>query len=229
MNNKVYAIKNHEGLCWKCLKSYDKSNIKVINIPELGEGNSAFNGAGTKLQLCVICYEESMMDNPKIWNMDVNQIFENDIIINEEFLYESDMLNFIDTLPIESQQFVWNEYINGFYTKPLKMIPQDWIDYRLKILSHEQCKKYDLLSPDEIKAYNTKFPSCQHPINILCNDGSKGCMCPYGAYGSYNQIITNNDFSLECYDCKQYITRTTPIIDLTEDEFKEKYNYLFDI
>jgi len=220
MNKKVSAIENHEGLCWKCLSSLDKSEIHIIEIPELASG-SAFDGEGTKIQLCNYCYKKSKEDNPNIWNMEVKQIKQNGYFIGTEYLYETDMLDFIDKLPIQGQQFVWNEFANGSLSNPkYKMEPQDWIDYNLGILSHEKCKEYGMYSFDEMMAYDEKFPTCQNVYNIIYDDGSKGSKCPYGSYGGYNQT-TDNYICEECYGCKNYVKRTKPIEAVTNDEFNK--------
>lgn len=222
MNKKVSAIENHEGLCWKCLSSLDKSEIHIIEIPELGY-NSAFDGEGTRIQLCQCCYKKSKEDNPNIWNMEVKQLKQNGYFIGTEYLYEADILDFIDKLPIQSQQFVLNEFANGSLSNPkYKMKPQDWIDYNLGILSHEKCKEYGMYSFDEMLAYDENFPTCQNVVNIIYDDDSKGSKCPCGAYGGYNQT-TDNYICEGCYGCKSYKKRTNPITTMTIEEFRQKY------
>ena len=222
MSKKVLAVENHEGLCWKCLISLDKSNIHIIEIPELGCG-SAFDGEGTKIQLCQCCYKKSKENNPNIWNMEVKQIKQNGYFIGTEYLYEADMLEFIDKLPIQGQQFVLNEFANGSLSNPkYKMEPQDWIDYELGILSHEKCKAYGVFSFDEIKAYEERFVNCECPVNVIEDDLERS-LCPYGAHGGYNQTLDDRYMCEECYSCKNYRKRTSPIITMTMDEFKQKY------
>ena len=50
------------------------------------------------------------------------------------------------------------------------MESQDWIDYKLGILSHEKCLDYGLISPTMTKQFKDKFPTCQYPINIKNGD-----------------------------------------------------------
>jgi len=221
--NKVLAISNHEGLCWKCLQSFNKSEIINITIPELGYG-SIFDGEGTKLQLCKTCYEESIKDNPHLWDMKIKETKEEDLT-TVEYMYEKEMYEYLESLPIQSRQFVWNEFVEGTYAKPLFMSPQDWIDYQLGILPHDKCKKYGVFSFDEIKAYDEKFSTCQYPINIIYDDGTIGCQCPFGAYGGYNQE-TDRYISTECYECSKYTKRTTPITTMTKDEYNQKYSMI---
>ena len=83
-------------------------------------------------------------------------------------------------LPLESQELVYNSFIEG---TSYHMKPQDWIDYRLGVLPHDKCKEYGLYSPDEKKAYYNRFPMCQYPVQIVYDDSTKGCRCPFGAFG----------------------------------------------
>lgn len=213
--DKVKAITNHEGLCWKCLQSFDKSKIHNIHIGSLGYG-SAFDGVNTKLQLCDNCYEKS---NPEIWSMKTHQY--NDYC--EKYICEEEMLAYINGLPIQGQQFVKNEFATGWNADNMK--PQDWIDYELDILPHEKCKEYGMYSPQEIKAYNNRFQSCEYVTNRIWNDKSKASYCPFGASGDYGQKCSCN-ISTECYECKYYTKRTTPIKDVDNNDFKDYMEYL---
>ena len=123
--DKILAIKNHECLCWKCLQK--KSNIRTVEIPEMGYG-SYFDGEGTIIQLCEECYQES---NPEIWSMEEVQCEwdkENNYGLTE-YKHEKEMVDYINGLPRETQQFVWNEYSYGFLS--CKLDPQKWIDCNL--------------------------------------------------------------------------------------------------
>lgn len=211
MNNKVKAIKNHKGLCWNCLQTFDESQIHIIKIPSLGYG-SEFDGWSTKIHLCNDCYQES---NPEIWSMETHQYDD----CCEKYVYEEKMLAYINSLPIQGQQFVKNEYATGWNTNHMK--PQDWIDYKLGILSHDECKKYNLYSPEEVEAYKIRFTTCEYPANRIYSDGSKGCWCPFGASGKYGQAISNWYISEQCYSCKYYKKRETPIKDIPNDKFED--------
>jgi hypothetical protein len=123
------AITNHEGLCWKCLQSYDCSNINVINIHELGYG-SQFDG-DQELHLCNDCYQESIKNNPKLWNLETKQVSK----YMSKYIYEDEMVDYIDQLPIQGRQFVENEFNPKVY---LEMEPQDWLDKELGVLSKEK-------------------------------------------------------------------------------------------
>lgn len=216
---KILAIKNHDGLCWKCLQSFDKSQIHNISIPEMGYG-SAFDGEGTKLQLCDECYHESIKDNNDLWSMEEIQFFddEDSFPCGEEYKYEKEMLEYIETLPLQSKQFVWNEFNYGCDAGH-KMEAQDWIDYKLDMLPHDKCNEYGYYSPEEKQAYNERFPTCQYPINKIYSADSKSCWCPFGAYGKYGQVCGQT--CEDCYECPHYTERTTPIKDIQDDEYED--------
>ena len=213
--DKVLAIANHEGLCWKCLQPFDKSQIHNINIPEMEYG-SAFDGEGTKLQLCEECYQES---NPEIWSMEeLKDIDEDRFQLGEEYVHEKEMREYIEKLPLQGKQFVWNEFNYG-WNADHKMQAQDWIDYRLDILPHDKCKEYGYYSPEERQAYKERFPTCQYPVNIIYNDNSKGCKCPFGVHGKYGQKCNEQSYE-GCYKCQYYKERTKSIIDVSDDEYE---------
>ncbi len=214
---QVKAMKNNIGLCWKCLKSFHKSRIHTISIPEMGYGSS-FDGNGTRVQLCDSCYEES---NPQIWYMEENHDLYG-IGRGEEYVYEKEMIDYINSLPLEGRQFAENEFTYGWCSR--KMKAQDWIDYELGILSHEKCKEYGLYSHQEIKAYEDKFTTCEYVANRIWSDGSKGSCCPFGSSGKYGQIC--GSISSKCYRCKHYKIRETPIKDIPAKDFKDYMAYL---
>lgn len=213
--SKIKAIKNHNGLCWKCLNSFNESQIHIIKIPSLGYG-SEFDGWATEIHLCNDCYQES---NPKIWSMETHQY--NDYC--EEYIYEKEMLAYINNLPIQGQQFVKNEFTIGWNTNHMK--PQDWIDYKLGILSHDKCKEYNLYSPEEVEAYKIRFTTCEYPANRIYSDGSKSCWCPFGAYGEYGQGVGLN-ISSKCYECKYYKKREKPIKDIPDKDFEDYMEFI---
>lgn len=218
---RVLAIKNHEGLCWKCLQSFDKSQIHIIKIHEMGYG-SAFDGERTELHLCDECYQDSIKDNKELWSMEETSCeWDEDRHGFTEYKYETEMLDYIDNLPLQGKQFVKNEFNSDGW----RMEPQDWIDYKLDILPHEKCKEYWLYSPEEIKAYSDRFTTCEYPTNRIWDDNSKGCQCPLGSMGNYNQTIDSN-ISSECYECKYYKPRVTPIKDISSDDFEDYMEYL---
>ena len=211
---KIKAISNTDCLCWKCLKEHDKDKIHTINIIGLGYG-SKFDNLSTKLQLCDDCYNE----HTDWWELAV--ISDNDL---EYYEHEKEIVNYIDELPLQSQQFVWNEYAYGacadFY-----MNAQDWIDYQLGTLSHEKCKEYGIYSPDEKQAYEDRFPTCQHPVEIIYSDGSNDCHCPFGASGKCKDGVVSVGINMweECYKCRYYKQRTTPVMRINSSD-EDDYN-----
>lgn len=211
---RVLAIKDHKGLCWKCLQN--KPQIHNIKISSMGYG-SGFDGWSTEIHLCEECYKESIKDNPELWSMEERHDLYGEGY-GEDYKYEDEMFEYIKALPLQGKQFVYNEFPYGWNASNT-MNPQDWIDYALDILPHEECKKYMLYSPDEKKAYRERFTTCQFPVNRIYSDGSKGCWCPFNANGSYGQEVGLN-ISDKCYQCQYYTKRTTPIKDISNEEFE---------
>lgn len=210
---KIKALQNTDKLCWKCLNESEK--IITMKFGPLGYGSN-FDCCSTKIQLCDACYKES---KPEIWSEKL--VYDSEIEKENDwshYEHEDEMFEYFGTLPIEGKQFVWNEFWQGDYY----MEPQDWIDYELGILPHEKAKEYGMYSIQEIQAYEERFPKCKHPVNVLYNDGSKGCWCPFGAYGDYNQGI-NVNVSNECYQCPYYKERRDDekIVEIQNEHFND--------
>ena len=205
---KVIPIKKVGHICMKCLTETD--SLHKIIIPEMGYGSS-FDGEGTEIHLCEKCYEDS---SPNIWSMEVKK---DDYM--EEYEHEKEMLDCIENLPLESKELVWNHLSYGFDSDHWEN-RQDWIDYRLDELSYDKCQEYNVYSPQEIKAYEERFPKCEYPINVVYDDKSKGCHCPLKpcTFGVYGQITSMN-YSTGCYKCEYYKERKTTIREIKgEDE-----------
>ena len=126
----------------------------------------------------------------------------------EEYEFDKEMMNYLDSLPVQGKQLALNEFSFGS-NADYKMEAQDWIDYELGILPHKKCKEYCLFSCDEIKAYKERFPICAYPVNIVYKDGSIGCRCPYGASGKKDQELGH--ISEECYKCDYFTKRVSEI------------------
>lgn len=217
--SKTIAIKDHEGLCWNCLKT--KKDIHKIVIPELGYGGG-FDGSGTEVHLCEECYQKS---NPEIWGLKV--IEDKDEEGNwwgEEYEHEKEMFDFFYQMPMVGRQFVLNEFQNGWNADRI-LDPQDWIDYEEKTLPHENCKELGLYSHQEIDAYRERFPICEHPVNKVYKDGSCGSCCPYGAFGRKDQE-TDLNISNECYLCKHFKERTTPRKEIKAEDWSDYCVYI---
>lgn len=196
--NYIKAIENHDKLCWNCLKNSD--NIKIIKIPELGYG-SYFDCFETEIHLCPECYEKTK----ELWSL--KRVNNTEYVgMYDEYENEDKIIDFFEQLPPESKQFVYNQFDTGFDAHPLP--PQIWMDYHInKCLTHEQCEDYGLISFEIIKSYEDRFPTCKHPVNIVFEDKSVGCWCPYGAVGDKDQKVSIN-ISHECYKCEHYVVRT---------------------
>ncbi len=207
-NNK--AIQNPENICFNCLK---ETAIHKISIPALGWG-SQFDNFSTRIQLCDDCYS---VTNPDWWKLNV--IKGKTDLESEHYEYEDEILNFVNQMPLAGQELFWNRFASGAFVS-YYMEAQDWIDYKLNILPHEKCKEYGLYSPQEIQAYKERFPICQHPVNIIYEDGFKSCWCPFGAYGEYGQKVGLNICD-ECYECEYFEKRNTLIKDISDKDYKD--------
>lgn len=152
---RILALVSHEGLCWKCLQTYSCLNINVIKIHELGYG-SQFDGESTEIHLCEKCYKESIKDNPELWNMETKEYDK----YNDVYLYEGEMINYINQIPIQGRQFVKNEFSSAAW----QMEPQDWIDFELDILSSDKRKEYGFESPDDIEEGSKAFEYMEYIV-----------------------------------------------------------------
>lgn len=208
---KISAIKNSEDLCWNCLKK--KENIQIIKIDDLGYG-SYFDGSPTEIHLCQDCYEKSK----GVWKLEVVK----DSMGFYSYSNEDEMFDFIKQMPIAGRQFVLNEFESGWNSRPME--PQDWIDYQLDLLPYEKCKEYGLYAPEEIKAYQERFPKCNNPALRIFSDGSGSTWCPFGAIGTKEQG-TDLNISEECFRCNHYRERVEPlrVIIETKDDNSEKW------
>lgn len=206
-NNK--AIQNPENVCFNCLK---ETTVYKIKIPALAFGSS-FDNFSTKINLCDDCYK---LTNPDWWKLNIIK-GETDCD-GKYYEYEDKILQFVNQMPLAGQELFWNRYATG--ANASYMEAQDWIDYELGILPHEKCKEYNLYSPQEKQAYRERFPVCQHPVNVIYKNGSNGCRCPFGAYGKYEQKVGLNICD-ECYQCKYFEQRKTPIKDILYKDWED--------
>ena len=211
--DKNIAIKNVGNTCCNCLK---ETKVHNIHIGAMGYG-SGFDNFSTQVDLCDECL---LLTDPEWWKLKRKIAFSDGDYNFHCYEFEDDIFKFIKQMPLAGQELFWNTY--GYEAcADITMNQQDWIDYELGILSHDKCKEYGCYSPQEINAYHERFPKCQHPVNKIYNDNSKGCWCPFGASGKYNQEYDIN-ISNECYKCKHFIERTTPIRDILD---KDYYDY----
>lgn len=230
---KIKAICNTDKLCWKCLKEFDI--IHHIHILDCGYG-SRFDSFSTQLQLCEPCFTDSQNDKP-IWNMKIvygNMSYTKeskdldvefvDEEIDQRYKYDYEMDKYLSELPLESQELVYNSFIEG---TSYHMEPQDWIDYRLGVLPHDKCKEYGLYSPDEKNAYYDRFPMCQYPVQIVYDDGTKGCHCPFGSFGKFKdgEVIADN-LSNKCYGCTYYKERAGTVLTIDDKDMPDYRLYI---
>lgn len=212
MSERVLALKDHDGLCWNCLKEHQY--ITVIKISELGYG-SMFDGFSTEVHLCTKCYNKTK----ELWNLEVHHYAD----YCEEYCNEDSIFEFFNQMPIQSQQFIFNEFDTGFDS--CLMEPQDWIDYKLGVLPYDKCKEYGLYAPEEIQAYKERFPICEYPAVRVFSDKSQGSWCPFGASGDAPQKVGLN-ISNECYKCKYFKKRETSLKTILNKDWADYVLYI---
>ena len=240
MNSKgIVAIKDTKNLCYKCLKK--KDNIHKIRIGSRGYGSS-FDNFSTSLQLCDDCYVESIKEKP-IWNMKIvygnmhfsfgeskdNEYYKGKIVnelIDERYEYDDEMIEYINNLPLVSQELVFNRNSYGACAG-YNMDSQDYIDFELDELPHKKCKQYGMYSPQERAAYKERFPNCECVKINKYKDGSQGSSCPYGASGDKNGNVGLNIWNA-CYMCTHYKPREgdIEIIDKVAEYYKNEKDRL---
>lgn len=204
MNSKGIVALTDECVCMKCLK---KKATHTYKISGRGYGSS-FDETDSMFKIC----DECNSDNFDKWCNEQPTIKD----YYEEYKYEDELLDFINNLPIQSQELFYNRFdkMNSYYMKS-----QDWIDYQLKELSHEKCKEYGLYSHEEIKAYEEVFP-----------DGSSHCTCYKGAFGDSDGTCGIN-ISNECYMCSSYKPRINEmkIVNLSDEYYKNEKQRLINM
>lgn len=186
---KAKPVEYNEHICFKCLQN--KENIHTYRINYRGYG-SMFDNDNTKLQLCDSCNQEELKEY-------FNEEPEIEDGYCENYLHEEDILNFVNTLPIQGQELFKNTCSSDSYLEP-----QDWIDIELELAPDEIYKRYSMYSPSEIKAYEDRFPTCKQVYKKVWNDGSSGCWCNFGANGNSDGSASEYNVSDECYYCKHY-------------------------
>lgn len=192
---RQHKHQNNERLCYCCdTLQPTKDDIHILEIGRYDRGYpSKFVSSNVKIQLCPSClkeeYEKWFYEIPVIKN-----------IFCEEYKYEENIKDFINSFILENQEYVWN-YMD-FYT----MEREDWLDMKRGTLPDYKYKEYGMYSPSEFKSYEERFPTCQFPANVVYSDGSKGCKCPFGASGDFGQKESIN-ISIECNKCECYQKR----------------------
>lgn len=198
--------------------------------------------------VCLVCQKEKPTHVYSIFGRGYGSCFDNDRIefkccdkcdkpefrywFNEEsednefcevYTYEENIMDLFKSLPLNSQERVFN-------TSDWIMEPQDWIDYKLNELSHEMCKEYGRYSPQEIQAYNDRFPVCDKVFREVYYDGSSCCCCNYGAAGNSDGSCGLN-ISDDCYMCAHFEVRSDHIktVDVAEEEVKRETERLLEM
>lgn len=205
------AIKNKNTTCMKCLGEFEKLNRYSI----YGRGyGSSFDNVSTTLQVCNDC------DLPELQDWFDEQLEMDDYC--ENYTYEDKIKEFVDSLPLEGNELFYNTFHSS---SGWSMDAQDWIDIKLGIAPDELYEEYGMYSPSQRKAYKERFPTCENPVNVTYNDGSKGCWCPFGASGKYGQEDSVN-ISKECNGCTLYKLRETPIKEMNRNTYKKYEEYM---
>lgn len=189
------AIENPDKTCCWCLGEFD--NLHEIKIDSMGYGSS-FDCFSTQINLCDDCYSKTQ----KCW-WDFNVV---ESVEGHDYEYAYEIWNFIGNLPLLGRELVINRYARG--AGAYKLEPQDYIDYKEGILTHEKCKKYGLYSKEEISSYKSRFPTCNFPVKYITKHKSY-YRCKFGAFGGFwgGQSADPLNYSTECYMCKHYIPR----------------------
>lgn len=211
------AIENPENVCFKCLKEFKEDKLHKIYIPEMGWG-SGFDCRSTRINLCEDCYKQT---NSKWWELEEVIDEDDGVYWGSWYKYEDEIFDFVDALPIEGRELFYNRYASDAL-----LTPQDWIDYKLGILSHDKCKEYGLYSCDEIKAYKQRFPKCKHVKIVKYDDDYIISQCPLGATGNENGQA-NITPSTECYQCILFKEKCNNITNVINENEFAKYGHKF--
>lgn len=208
---REYKHQNRHKLCYCCDTLQESTDdIHTLGVSCRGYG-SAFDENSFEIQLCPNCYKK---EYEKWFNESPTM---NGYI--EEYQFEQNITDLINSFPIENQEYVWNGS-SGYL-----MERQDWIDMKNGNLPDEKYKEYMMYSPSEIKAYEERFSTCQNVVNKLYSDGSVGCWCAFEAFGDKGQVASEN-ISDECCYCEYYKQRETPIIDIKDEDFDDYKLYI---
>jgi len=225
LDNKNIAIDNIGDTCCNCLKETEVHNI---HIRALGWGSS-FDNFSTQIDLCDECLK---LTNPEWWKFKVcgnHDKYGSYDEYGEWYEYEKEIYKFVKQMPLAGQELFYNHYSYGACAH-YNMESQDWIDYKLGILSHDKCKEYGMYSPQEIKAYNDRYPNCKQVKIKVYSDGSKGSSCLWSAFGDGKGKCGAN-ISSKCFMCDSFEEREGEItvVDDLEEFYKretERLNYM---
>lgn len=191
MNSKGIVARGEDGLCDKCLKNNASHTYKIDRTRGYG---SIYDESTISLDLCDTCNKVEY----KKWFEETSRTHGH---CKEEYEYEKDIKNLLDSLPLESRQKVWED---DSYTQ---LPPQMWIDYELNELSHELCKEYGYHSPEERLAYSERFPHCDKVKITVWGDCTKSSGCDHGAHGDETGNCDKHNTCEECFRCVSFTPR----------------------
>lgn len=175
---------------------------------------SSFDNFSTQIDLCNECLS---LTNPKWWCLKTKVAFSDGDYDFECYEFEDEIFDFVRQMPLAGQELFWGTYAHGACAG--YMSGQDWIDYELGILPHKKCKEYGYYSPQEKEAYHSRFPICDKVKFIIYNDNSKGCHCPFGAFGNKDGTSKGHQTQSGCYECKMFKIRKNEIETMTREDF----------
>ena len=124
--SKVKYVKYEENLCFKCLKK--KEAINTYELKNRGYG-SIYDNDDTKLQLCNECVG-SIENNNELekWFNEKPTIVDR----TEEYQYENNIKQYIETLPIQGREIFENQLSNSWIEDS-----QVWIDRELGLIEED--------------------------------------------------------------------------------------------
>lgn len=211
MPDRIRPVTYSDKICFKCLNESD--NINTYNLDNRGYG-SIFDSFKSTLQLC----DECNCENLAVW-FNEEPLLDEDYFIT--YMHEDKICDFVESLPIQGKELFNNRCASELGV--LTIDSQDWIDIELEIAPDSVYRKYGMYSPSEIRAYRDRFPSCKHVYLKTYNDGSKCCVCKYGAYGNKDGSCGVNTSS-KCYKCTNYIQKG---FDDFDREAISSYEYVY--
>lgn len=210
MSNRKEKHNNNDKLCYSCdTLLIDRSKLTLLSLNRRGYG-SIFDSCNLTIQLCETCMKNEYVS----WFNEKPEMFDH----IEHYTYEDSIKNLINSFIIENQEYIMNG-IDGW-----GMDRKDWIDMQCGNLSDEKYEEYGMYSPSQISAYEKRFLTCTHPINVTFDDDSKNCQCVFGALGQYNQKPSPN-ISNACFGCEHFKPRENPIKEMTVKEFNQYKQY----
>lgn len=220
MNSKGILAEKNTNICMKCLKKNAKHTYSIY-----GRGyGSIYDNFNSEVCLCDDCNKSEY----KEW-FDETCSYEDENEFYEMYRFEKNIDDLVSSFPLPGQELFYNRFADGAGADYV-MDPQDWIDYELDELSHEKCKEYGVISPEERKAYSERYPHCQCVVIKEYSDGSRGSRCEYGAFGDGEGKADLFNTRTECYACPHFVPRDgdIKIVNEMEEYYKnEKERLLY--